>query len=52
MKNGQELKTIPSEMEQFMGLHILMTIVRMPSSCMYWQTATCYDPIATVMGRN
>ncbi|XP_055087231.1 piggyBac transposable element-derived protein 3-like [Periophthalmus magnuspinnatus] len=51
MKNGPELKTTPSEMEQFIGLHILMTVVRMPSYRLYWQTATRYDPIATVMGR-
>ncbi|XP_029973972.1 piggyBac transposable element-derived protein 3-like [Salarias fasciatus] len=51
MKDGPELKTTPSEMEQFIGLHILMTVVRMPSYRMYWQTATRYDPIATVMGR-
>ncbi|XP_042599318.1 piggyBac transposable element-derived protein 2-like [Cyprinus carpio] len=51
MKNGPELKTTPSEIEQFIGLHILMTVVRMPSYRMYWQTATHYDPIATVMGR-
>ncbi|KAM4552082.1 piggyBac transposable element-derived protein 1-like [Odontesthes bonariensis] len=51
MMNGPELKTTPAEMEQFIGLHILMTIVRMPSYRMYWQTATRYDPIATVMGR-
>ncbi|KTF84654.1 hypothetical protein cypCar_00033677 [Cyprinus carpio] len=50
MKNGPELKTTPSEIEQFIGLHILMTIVCMPSYRMYWQTATRYDPIATVMG--
>ncbi|KAG1924718.1 hypothetical protein F2P79_025976 [Pimephales promelas] len=30
---------------------MLMTVVRMPSYRMYWQTATRYDPIATVMGR-
>ncbi|KAK9965402.1 hypothetical protein ABG768_018879 [Culter alburnus] len=51
MKNAPELKTTPSEIEQFIGLHILMTVVRMPSYRMYWQTATRYDPIATVMGR-
>ncbi|KAJ0000608.1 hypothetical protein NQD34_012450 [Periophthalmus magnuspinnatus] len=51
MKNGPELKTTPSEMEQFIGLHILMTVVRMPSYRLYWQTATRYDPVATVMGR-
>lgn len=51
MKNGPELKTTPSEIEQFIGLHILMTVVRMPSYRMYWQTATRYDPIATVMER-
>uniref|UniRef100_A0A6Q2ZH78 PiggyBac transposable element-derived protein domain-containing protein n=1 Tax=Esox lucius TaxID=8010 RepID=A0A6Q2ZH78_ESOLU len=51
MKNGPELKTTPSEIEQFIGLHILMTVVRRPSYRMYWQTATRYGPIATVMGR-
>ncbi|XP_051994392.1 piggyBac transposable element-derived protein 3-like [Xyrauchen texanus] len=51
MKNGSELKTTPSEIEQFIGLHLLMTVVRMPSYRMYWQMATRYDPIATVMGR-
>uniref|UniRef100_A0AAY4B9J0 PiggyBac transposable element-derived protein domain-containing protein n=1 Tax=Denticeps clupeoides TaxID=299321 RepID=A0AAY4B9J0_9TELE len=51
MKNGPELKTTPLEIEQFIGLCILMTVVRMPSYRMYWQTATRYDPIATVMGR-
>lgn len=51
MKNDPELKTTPSEIEQFIGLHILMTAVRMPSYRMYWQTATRYDPIVKVMGR-
>ena len=51
MKNAPELKTTADEIEQFIGMHILMTVVRMPSYRMYWQETTRYEPVAGVMGR-
>ena len=51
MKNAPELKTTADEIEQFIGMHILMTVVWMPSYRMYWQETTRYEPVAGVMRR-
>ena len=51
MNNAPELKTTADEIKQFIGMHILMTVVRIPSYCMYWQETTRYEPVAGVMGR-
>ena len=50
-KNVLLVKTTAAEIEQFIGLHVLMTVVKMPSYRMYWQTCTRYEPGAGVMGR-
>ena len=36
-------------MEQFIGIHMLMSIVKLPSYQMYWATETRYAPIADIM---
>lgn len=51
MKDGILLKTTAFEVEQIIGLHILMTVVKMPSYRMYQAKATRYEPVAGVMGR-
>ena len=50
-KNTPLLNSTLAEMEQFSGMHILMTVVRMPSYHKYWEKPTRYEPIAGVMGR-
>lgn len=40
------------EIEQFMGMLLLMSIVKMPSFRMFWAAETRYSPIADVMPRN
>ena len=51
-KTGKSVNTNEDEIEQFLGIHILSGIVKMPSYRMYWAEATCYSPIANVMARN
>ena len=51
MKNAPELKSTAQEIDQFIGMHIIMTVVRMPSYCIYWQETTRYETVAGVMGR-
>nr|XP_039255146.1 piggyBac transposable element-derived protein 3-like [Styela clava] len=50
-KNGIKLETNVAEIEQFIGIHMLMTVVKMPSYRMYWAKATRSEPIALAMGR-
>ena len=40
------------EIEQFIGMQMLMAIVQLPTYEMYWANDTRYAPIADVMGRN
>lgn len=40
------------EMEQYIGILLLMAIVRMPQYTMYWANETRYAPVADVMSRN
>uniref|UniRef100_UPI00358E218E piggyBac transposable element-derived protein 3-like n=1 Tax=Myxine glutinosa TaxID=7769 RepID=UPI00358E218E len=51
MKNAPELKSTPAEMEQFIGMHIMMTVVHMPSYRMYWRKTTRYEAVTGVMSR-
>ena len=51
MKNAPEVKTTAHEMDQFIGMHIIMTVVRMSSYRVYWQKTTRYESVAGVMGK-
>ena len=51
VKNAPELKTTADEIEQFIGMHILMTVVGMPSYRMYLQKTTRNEPVSGVMAR-
>lgn len=39
-------------MEQFFGIHMIMTIIKMPAYRMYWSHNTRYPTIADIMSRN
>ncbi|KAK2711309.1 hypothetical protein QYM36_012484 [Artemia franciscana] len=46
-----ELKYTCKEIEQFLGILLLMGIVKLPHMSMYWETATRYPPVADTMVR-
>lgn len=48
-RTGSSVGTTPSEIEQLIGMHLLMGVIRMPSYRMYWSEQTRYPPIADVM---
>ena len=45
MKNAPELKPT-HEIDPFIGMHIIMTVARMPSYRIYWQETTRYESVA------
>ncbi|XP_064472448.1 piggyBac transposable element-derived protein 3-like [Ornithodoros turicata] len=49
---GKSLNVTAAEVEQFIGLYIMMGLVQMPSVRCYWETASRYEPIANVMSRS
>ena len=49
---GRSIDTNRNEMEQFLGIHMLMSIVNLPSYQMYWANETRYAPVADIMSRN
>ncbi|XP_068084847.1 piggyBac transposable element-derived protein 2-like [Anabrus simplex] len=49
---GNSLDTNKEEVEQYLGIHIMAGIVKMPSYRMYWAEKTRYPLIADVMSRN
>lgn len=48
----QYIRTTVSEIERYMGIHMIGTIVRMPSYRMYWSEGTRYAPVVDSMSRN
>ena len=40
------------ELEEFLGIQMRMSVVKMPSYELYWAAGTSYDPIASVMSRD
>ncbi|MEM6686592.1 MAG: transposase [Bacteroidota bacterium] len=46
---GSSVKVTQEEIERFLGIHILMGIVKLPTYQMYWKTETRYDKVADVM---
>lgn len=51
-KTGTSVNTSVQEIEQFLGIHVMSGIVRVPSYKMYWQQSTRFAPIADTMSRN
>ena len=45
-KNGKNINTTPGEIEQFIGLQMLMSVFKLPDYRMYWANETRYPPIA------
>ena len=44
------LKTNADEQEIFTGMHMIMSLVKMPRYRMYWESKTRYDRVADLMG--
>lgn len=51
-KTGMCINTNDHEIELFLGIHLLVGIVRMPAHRMYWANETWYNQIANIMSRN
>ena len=51
-QTGSSINTNKSEMEQFIGIQMLMSIVSLPAYYMYWAVDTKYSPIADIMSIN
>jgi hypothetical protein len=49
---GTSIGTTSNEIEQFLGMQVLMFVVKLPSYKMYWAAETRYPPIADVMPIN
>ena len=50
-KSGLALNTSACETEQFIGLHMIMSVFKMPSYRMFWSNATRYPTVADCMSR-
>ena len=50
-QSGNCVNTSKDEMEQFIGMHIKMGIVQLPSYVSYWSQEMRYSPVADVMPR-
>lgn len=51
-KNGSSVNTTVQEIEVFLGITIMSSIIKLPALQMYWRNATRYPLIADVMGRS
>ena len=51
-QTGSSINTNKSEIEQFIGIQMLMSIVSLPAYYMYWAVDTKYSPIADIMSIN
>ena len=48
-EQGKNISTLAKEIEQFLGMHILMGIMKLPDYNFYWAAETPYPKIANVM---
>ena len=48
-EQGKNISTCAKEIEQFLGVHILMGIMKLPDYNLYWEAETRYPKIADVM---
>ena len=51
-KNTKSVKTSVEEIKTYIGMQILMGVIKLPSYCNYWSVALRYPAIADVMSRN
>ena len=51
-QTGSSINTNKSEIEQFIGIQMLMSIVSLPAYYMYWAVDTKYSAIADIMSIN
>ena len=51
-QTGASINLTKDELEEFLGIQMRMSVVKMPSYELYWAAGTSYDPIASVMSRN
>uniref|UniRef100_UPI00358E1344 piggyBac transposable element-derived protein 3-like n=1 Tax=Myxine glutinosa TaxID=7769 RepID=UPI00358E1344 len=51
-KNGVSVKSNIKEIEQVLGMILLMGVVQMPGVRVYWEAATRFAPVADIMSRN
>ncbi|KAL1414058.1 hypothetical protein MTO96_012176 [Rhipicephalus appendiculatus] len=49
---AKSLNVTESELDQFVGLYLLMGLVQMPSVRSYWEHGTRFPPIADIIPRN
>ncbi|KAE9521569.1 hypothetical protein AGLY_018033 [Aphis glycines] len=49
---GSSINTNISEMEQYIGIHFYMSIVKMPSYRMFWSRKTTFTMVSDTMSRN
>lgn len=50
--SGTSLNTTPQEIEQYFGIHMFMSIIKMPSYRMFWSDNTRFPPVFETMPRN
>lgn len=51
-KSGSSINTNDNEIEQFLGIHLIMSIIKMPAYKMFWNQRTKYSIVADNMSRN
>lgn len=51
-KNGSSINANSNKMEQFFGMHMCMSVIKMPAYRMYWAQYTKYSMISDTMSRN
>jgi hypothetical protein len=51
-KTGRPVNTNENKMEQFLGIHIMIGTVNMPSYRTYWADWTRFDPLSDITSRN
>ena len=51
IQSNSNFQTIPSEIERYFGIFLMMGIVIMPRYEMYWSEETRFAPIADVLSR-
>ncbi|KAI8771534.1 piggyBac transposable element-derived protein 3 [Biomphalaria glabrata] len=51
-KSGKSINTSNKEFEQVIGMFLKMGLVKMPCVRCYWETESCYAPVANVKSRN
>ena len=48
-QTGISLETDKDDMEQFIGILILMSVIKLPQIKMYWSKETCVSSISEIM---